>query len=63
MFSCEFCEIPHNTFFKQRSNDCFCINTRSVYCPTTTFRIFKKDVTHIFRMSIFSDQFIDMEKE
>ena len=41
------------TFLKNPSDGYFCINTRSVYCPTTTFRLFKNDVTHIFWLSIF----------
>ena len=41
-------------FLKNPSLDCFCINARSVYCPTTTFCFLKIDVTHIFRLSIFS---------
>ena len=40
MFSFEFCEISRNTFLKNPSDGCFCINTRSVYCPTTTFCFF-----------------------
>ena len=41
------------TFLKRPSNGCFCINTCSVYFPTTTFHLFKIDVTHIFWLSIF----------
>ena len=41
-------------FLKNPSDSCFRINTRSVYCPTTTFCFCKNDVTHIFRVSIFS---------
>ena len=43
--------IPLQMFSCER---CFYINTHSVYCPTTTFRLFKNDVKHIFWMSIFS---------
>ena len=53
MFSWEFCDISHNTFFKEPFG-CFYINTRSVYCPTTTFHLLKNDVIHIFRLSISS---------
>ena len=42
------------SFLKNPSDGCFTINTRSVYCPTTTFRLFKNNVTHIFWLSIFS---------
>ena len=41
-------------FLKNPSDGCFCINTRSVYFPSTTLYLFKNDVTHIFRLSIFS---------
>ena len=54
MFSCEFCDIPHNAFLKNPSSGYFRINTLSVYCPTMTFSLFKNDVTHIFQLSIFS---------
>ena len=36
MFPCEFCEMSHNAFFKE-TDGCFCINTRSVYCPYFCF--------------------------
>ena len=39
---------------KNPSDVCFCVNTRSVYCATMTFCLFKSNVTHIFRLSIFS---------
>ena len=38
-------------FLKNSSDGCFCINTCWVYCPTTTFRLFKNDETYIFRLS------------
>ena len=41
-------------FLKNPSDGCFCLNTRFGYCPTTTFCFLKNDVTHIFRLSIFS---------
>ena len=41
-------------FLKNPSDGCFCINTRSICCPTTTFHFFKNDVSHIFWLSIFS---------
>ena len=64
MISCEFCEISHNTFFlKNPSDGCFCINTRPVYFPTTTFRLFKNDVTNIFRLNIFSARIVDWKQE
>ena len=54
MFSCKFCEIPQNIFFKEPLDGCFGINTRPVYCPTMTFYLFKNNVTHIFWVRIFS---------
>ena len=55
IFSCEFCEISHNTLFLKNSSDgCFRINTRSVYCPTATFSFFKNDVTYISRLNLQS---------
>ena len=41
------------SFLKNSLDSCFCINTRSVYCPTTTFCLIKNDVTHIFWPSFF----------
>ena len=49
------------TFLKSPSDGYFCI--RSVYFPSTTFCFFKNDITHIFRLSIFSAKFIDLEQE
>ena len=40
-------------FLKKPSDGCFTINTCSLYCPTTTFCLFKNNVTHIFWLSIF----------
>ena len=42
------------SFLKNSSDSCLCINTPSVYCRTTTFRLFKSNVIHIFGLSIFS---------
>ena len=42
------------SYLKNPLDGCFCINTRSVYCTTTTFRLIKNDVTHNFWLSIFS---------
>ena len=42
--SCEFCEISHNAFFKETFGRLLLYNTRSVYFPTTTFHLFRKDV-------------------
>ena len=53
-FFCEFCEMSHKTFLMNPSDGYFCINTRPVYFPSTTLCLFKNDVTHIFRFSIFS---------
>ena len=44
IFSSRFCEISYITLLL--SDSCFCINTRSVYCPTTTFCFFKNNVTY-----------------
>ena len=52
MLSCEFCNIYHNSFLKNHSNSCFCINTLSVCCPNTTFHLVKNVVTHIFWLSM-----------
>ena len=41
-----FCEISHNIFLKNPLDGCFCINTRSVYFPTTNFCLSEKDVTN-----------------
>ena len=46
---------------KNPLDGCFCINTRSVYCPTTTFSFFKNDVTHIFRLSIFQFSLLNLQ--
>ena len=55
MFDCEFLEISHKTFFKGNPSDgCFCINTRSVYFPSTILYLFKNDATYSFRLDIFS---------
>ena len=67
MLSCEFCEISHCIFFKESFenplNGRLKINTRCVYCPFVTFRLFKNDVTHIFWLSIFSVYFVGWEQE
>ena len=62
MFTCEFCEISRSMFLKNFLSDCFGINTRSVYCPTTTFCIFKSNVTHI-TYYIFYAEFVAWEQE
>ena len=45
-------------FLKSPSGSCFCINTRSIYFPTTTFWLFKNDVTNIFSLSEYFLGFI-----
>ena len=40
-------------FLKSPSGACFCINTRSVYFPITTFRLFKTDVTRFLAEYFF----------
>ena len=52
-----------NLFLKNHLDSCFYINTSSIYCPTTTFSLFKNDFTHIFRLSIFSAYFVDWKQE
>ena len=51
------------SFLKNPLDSCFCINTRSVYCPTTTFCLIKNDVTHIFWPSFFSVYFVGWEQK
>ena len=51
------------SFLKNPSEGCFTINTHPIYCPTTTFRLFKSNVTHIFWLSIFSALFVGWEQE
>ena len=41
-------------FLKNPSDGCFCINTHSVYFPSTTLHLFKNVLRHVFRLSIFS---------
>ena len=63
LFPCESCEIFDNAFFKEPiawlllHKHSFCL-----YCPSTTFRLFKNDVTHIFWLNIFSAKFVDWEE-
>ena len=50
-YSCfleNYVKFPLIPFLKNSSEDCFYINAGSVYLPTTTFGIFKNNVTHIF---------------
>ena len=57
----DFCErLPANSarFFitsllKNPADGCFCINTRSVYFFTMTFRPLKNDLIHNFTLSFF----------
>ena len=50
----ERCELKlYGTSLKNPSDGSFCINTCSVHFATTTNRLFKNDVAHIFRMSFF----------
>ena len=51
------------SFLKNPSDGCFCINTRSVYFPITTFRLFKNDVAHFFSLSIFSVSYVGWEQK
>ena len=50
-------------FLKNSSDDCFCIITRSIYCTTTTFGLFKNNITHIFWLSVFSAWFVGWEQK
>ena len=54
MFTCEFCENSDKTFLKNPLDGYFCIKT---------FRLFKKDEIHIFRLRIFSASSEDWEQE
>ena len=53
MFSCEFCEISHSTFFNEPfgwlllPKDSFCLLFHHYFC------LFKPDIPHIVRLSIF----------
>ena len=53
-FFYEFCKISYKNFYKKTFGRLLCINTRSAYFPSTILCLFKNDVTHIFRLSIFS---------
>ena len=50
-------------FCRTPLDDCFCVITHSVCCPTRTFQIFKNDITHIFRLSTFLAWFVKCEWE
>ena len=52
-FLVSFAKFLKTSFSKNPSDGCFIINTRSVYCPTTAFRLFKNNTTNIFCLSIF----------
>ena len=41
------------SFLKNPSESCFCINTPSVYCRPTNFRLFKKKTSYIFSGWVF----------
>ena len=62
-FLVNFAKFLITPFSKNPSGGCFCINTRSVCCPTTAFRLFKNDVTNIFWLSIFSAGFVGWEQK
>ena len=47
-FLVNFAKFLRKPFSKNLSNGWFCINTRFVYCPATTFRLFKNNVTHTY---------------
>ena len=51
------------SFLKNLSDGCFTINTRSVYCPTTTYGLFKNNAANIFCLSIFTNQLVGWEQE
>ena len=51
-FFFNFAKFLLTSFLKHPSDGCFYINTRSVYCPTTTFHLFKK-MSHIFSGWVF----------
>ena len=53
-YFCEFCEISHETFFKEPFGQLPLHKTRSVcLTPSKTLYLFKNDVSHIFRLSVF----------
>ena len=45
-------------FLKNPSNGCFCVNTRPVYFPNTTFCLFKNDVAHFFLKTSSEDVWV-----
>ena len=53
MFSCEFCEISHNIFFKETFGRLL-LHKHSFRLLSYLLFFFKNDVTHIVRLSIFS---------
>ena len=61
--SYELCEISHNAFLKKPFGRLLLHNHSFWNCPTTTFRLFKNDVTPVFRLSTFSTEFEDWEQE
>ena len=48
--SAKFLRTP---ILKNPLDSCFCINARSVYFPTTLFRLFKNNVAHFFLAEYF----------
>ena len=53
MFSCEFYQISSNILFKEPFERLSLDKHSFVHCRITTFRLFKNDVSHIFRLCIF----------
>ena len=53
-FLVNFAKFLITPFSKNPLDGCFCIDTRSVYCPTTILCLFTNDITNIFWLSFFS---------
>ena len=51
-------KVPITSFLKNPPDGCFCINTRFVYFPTTTFHLFKKERCRTFLLAEYFLGFI-----
>ena len=63
MFFCEFWEISHKTFFKERFERLLLHKHSFCLLSQHNFDLFKNDVTHISWASIFSAEFAEWEQE
>ena len=59
-FLLSFVKLLITPFLKNTWDGCFCVISRSVYCPTTIFHLFKNDVTHIFRLNFPTKYFLGL---